>query len=200
MKPTPMQSSERVIPDTCTVFCLIWCLCTTSAALAQDDPFKLQVEVKQQGETFNTQASFRLPLTPCQAWNYIVDYDAAVHIPGVVSSKTTRLGPTKVRVERSLRETFLFFPIRMHTVIEFNETAGRGTDFVQVEGEARTHRGSWRLEPAPEGTVFRYQAISEPDSSIPMPVIRYFLDKRLRSSFAAMAQFGAQRVGTDCPS
>jgi len=194
-----MESPNRTIIDCCKAFCLTCCLWTTHSVLAQDDPYKLQVEVKQQGNTFNTQASFKLPLTPCQAWNYIVDYDAAIQIPGVVSSKTTRMGPVKTRVERSLRETFLFFPIRMRTVIEFTETAGKGTDFVQVEGEAKSHRGSWRLEPSTEGTVFRYQATSEPDSSIPMPVIRYFLDKRLRSSFAAMAQAGAQRSGTDCP-
>lgn len=171
----------------------------TTATWAQDDPFKLQVDVRQVGDAFNTQASFKLPLTVCQAWNYIVDYDAAVHIPGVASSKTTRMGPGKARVERSLRETFLFFPIRMRTVMEYTETVNKGTDFVQVEGESRSHRGSWRLESASDGTIFRYQAVSEPDSSIPMPVIRYFLDKRLRSSFAAMAQFGAQRANTDCP-
>lgn len=174
-----------------------WCAAGTT--WAQDDPFKLQVDVQQVGDTFATQASFKLPLTLCQAWNYIVDYDAATLIPGVVSSKTTRMGPGKVRVERSLRETFLFFPIRMHTVMEFTESARKGTDFVQIEGETKAHRGSWRLESAGDGTVFRYQAVSEPDSSIPMVVIRYFLDKRLRSSFAAMAQSGAQRASSDCP-
>jgi len=195
-----MTHSHRTTTEFCKTFGLVCGLLAAHMALAQDDPFKLQVEVRQSGDTFNTQASFKLPLTPCQAWNYIVDYDAAVQIPGVVSSKTTRMGPAKTRVERSLRETFLFFPIRMHTVIEFTETAGKGTDFVQIEGEAKSHRGSWRLEPSTDGTVFRYQATSEPDSSIPMPVIRYFLDKRLRSSFAAMAQVGAQRSGTSCPS
>jgi len=193
-----MNASHRV---TRSLFCLSMSLAAlgaSNAVQAQDDPFKLQVDVQQVGDTFNTQASFKLPLTMCQAWNYIVDYDAATQIPGVVSSKTTRMGPGKVRVERALRETFLFFPIRMRTVMEFTESARKGTDFVQIEGETKAHRGSWRLEHAGDGTVFRYQAVSEPDSSIPMAVIRYFLDKRLRSSFAAMAQSGAQRAGTDC--
>lgn len=183
-----------------TLQALILGLGTAGIAWAQDDPYKLQVNVQQVGDTFNTQASFKLPLSLCQAWSYITDYDAALHIPGVVASKTTRTGPAKVRVERDLRETILFFPIRMRTVMEFTETPRTGTEFVQVEGESKSHKGSWRLESTADGTIFRYQAVSEPDSSVPMAVIRYFLDKRLRSSFATMAQYGSQRAGTDCPS
>lgn len=167
-------------------------------ACAQDDAYGLKVDVQQVGNVFNTTASFKLPLTPCQAWGYIVDYDAAVNIPGVVSSRTTRMGDGKVRVERALQETILFFPIRMHTVIDFMEIAGKGTDFYQVEGETKSHRGSWRLQEMGDGTEFRYQAVSEPDSSLPMPIIRYFLDKRLKSSFAAMAQQGASRKSASC--
>ena len=180
-----------------------WCawglVCACAIAVAAED-YNLKVDVTQQGNVFQTQASFYLPLNLCQSYRYITDYDAALQIPGVVSSKTTPLGPGKVRVERGLRETFLLFPIRMRTVLDFTESAQKGTDFVQVEGESKSHKGSWRLEPASDGTVFHYQATSEPDSTIPMAVIRYFLDKRLRSSFAAMAQQGAQRAGTDCPS
>ena len=167
-------------------------------AHAQEEPYNLKVEVQQAGNVFNTRASFRLPLTLCQAWSYIVDYDAAVSIPGVISSKTTRLGLARARVERSLRETILFFPIRMHTVIDFTEIAGKGTDFYQVEGEAKSHQGSWRLEEMNDGTEFRYQATSEPDSSLPMSIIRYFLDKRLKSSFAAMAHHGATQKNANC--
>lgn len=178
---------------------MMGCLGLNGMASAQEDPFKLQVEVNQVGDVFDTQASFKLPLSACLAWHYIIDYDAATQIPGVTSSKTTRLSPNRVKVERSLRETFLFFPIRMRTVLEFTEIAGKGTDFIQTEGETKSHRGSWRLEPAHDGTVFKYRAVSEPDSALPMAVIRYFLDKRLKSSFAIMAQVGAQRASQDCP-
>lgn len=173
---------------------------STVTALAQEDPFRLQVDVQQVGNSFNTNASFVLPLSGCQAWNYLIDYDAAVNIPGVTSSTTTPLGPNRARVERALRETILFFSIRMRTVLEFTELPNKGTDFVQVEGETRSHRGSWRLEPAHNGTAFHYHAVSEPDSSLPMVVIRYFLDKRLKSSFATMAEQGVRRRTSTCPS
>lgn len=174
------------------------CIASPLSGWAQGDPFGLQLDVRQIGDAFDTQASFKVPLTLCQAWNTIVDYDAATQIPGVTSSKTTRLSPTRARVERQLRETFLFFPIRMRTVLEFTELPGKGTDFVQLEGETKSHRGSWRLEPGNDGTVFRYHAVSEPDSALPMPIIRYFLDKRLKGSFTLMAEQFAQKSNSDC--
>ena len=146
-------------------------LCLHSLPLrAQEDPYKLSVQVQQNGSTFETRASFQLPLSPCQAWSYITNYDAATHIPGVVSSKSTRQPDGHVRVERELKETILFFPIRMHTVLDFTETPAQSTRFVQVEGETKSHQGSWQLEPAGEETVFHYQAKSVPDTALPMPV------------------------------
>lgn len=172
------------------------------AARADEDPFEVKVEVNQKDNVFETHASFKLPLTLCQAWKYITDYDDATSVPGVISTKSTRLEGGRIRVERNLRDTILMFPIRMHTVMDFTEVAGKGTDFVQVEGEAKAHKGSWRLESTQaggrEGTTFRYHALSEPDSALPMAVIRFFLDKKLRGSFVAMAQEGAKRKTTAC--
>lgn len=156
-------------------------------------PYKLDVQVQQSNNTFETRASFQLPLSPCQAWSYLTNYDAATHIPGVVSSKTLRQSDGHIRVERELRETILLFPIRMHTVLEFTEIPLQGTQFIQLEGEAKSHHGSWHLEAVGDETVFRYHAISVPDTALPLSIIRYFLDKRLKGSFAAMAEHGARQ-------
>ena len=162
------------------------------------EAYRLQVDVRQQGSVFVTQASFRLPLSMCQAWRFITDYDSARLIPGIVESRNQRLSERTVRVERVMQDRILFFPIRMRSVIDYTEQPGQGTDFVQVEGDTRSYRGSWRLEPDGAATVFRYQAVSEPDSALPMGVIRYFINNRLTSSFAAMAQVGADRRQQAC--
>jgi len=112
----------------------------------------MKVDVVQQGAVFQTQASFYLPLNLCQSYRYITDYDAATNIPGVVSSTTTRLDPRKVRVERLLQERILFFPIKMRMVLEVTESPQQGTDFVQIIGEAKFYKGSWRLESDAKGT------------------------------------------------
>jgi hypothetical protein len=78
------------------------------------------------------------------------------------------------------------------------ELPNQGTDFVQISGEAKSYKGSWRLEPEGAGTVFKYRAESEPDSVFPKAVIEYFIKNRLNSSFEAMAKAGAQRAKQPC--
>lgn len=178
--------------------CFLCCLCGFASAWAHGEKFNLKLDVQQQGRTFVTNASFKLPLNFCQAWLYLTDYDAATNIPGIIASRTTPLGNNLFRVERSIKDSILFFPIRMNTVTEFKQLPEKGTDFVQIEGKAKSHRGSWRLEEQPDGTVYRYHAVSEPDSLLPMAVIKYFINNRLESSFAAMAENGAARKDIAC--
>jgi len=165
---------------------------------AQDTDVQLQVEVRQQDQTFVTQASYRLPLSMCQSWRFLTDYDSATKIPGIVESRSQRVSERVVLVERVMQDRILLIPIRMRTLIEYTELPGTGTDFVQIEGDSKSYRGSWRLVPDGGGTVFRYQAVSEPDSALPLGVIRYFVNNRLQSSFAAMARAGLARRQQGC--
>ena len=168
------------------------------AAFGQEVDFGMTLDVQQKDDAFVTQASFRLPLKMCQAWRFLIDYDSARNIPGVVESKSTRLADNKVRVERVLQDRILLFPIRMRTLMDFTELPNEGTDFVQIEGQSKSHKGSWRIQADGDVTVFRYSAVSQPDSALPMAVIRYFVSNRLRSSFTAMAQYGATRRDQAC--
>lgn len=169
-----------------------------SAALADSDDYQIKVDVVQQGDVFQTQASFYLPLNACQSYRYITDYDAATNIPGVMTSTTTRLDARKVRVERVLQERILFFPINMRMVLDVNELPNQGTDFVQISGQAKSYKGTWRLHTDAMGTLFKYRTESEPDSIFPKTVVEYFIKNRLKSSFEAMAKTGAARVKQPC--
>lgn len=178
-----------------------WCAwamaCVCAVAGAADD-YKIKVDVTQQGSVFHTQASFYLPLSVCQSYRYLIDYDAATSIPGVMASTTTRLDANKAQVERLLQERILFFPIKMRMVLQFTELPNQGTDFVQISGEAKSYKGMWRLESDGNGTLFKYRTESEPDSVFPQAVIEYFIKNRLSSSFEAMAKAGAQRAKQPC--
>ena len=178
-----------------------WVACTLALACAfvfASDDYKIKVDVTQQGNVFYTQASFYLPLSGCQSYRYLTDYDAATNIPGVVASTTTRLDARKARVERLLQERILFFPIKMRMVLEVTELPNQGTDFVQISGEAKSYKGAWRLEPEGGGTLFKYRTESEPDSFLPKAVIEYFIKNRLNSSFEVIAKAGAERVKQPC--
>jgi hypothetical protein len=124
--------------------------------------------VEQEG-LYKTNASFSLPLCLCQAYRYITDYDAAQSIPGVIASASTRLDNGKVRIERALQEHFLFFPVNFRMVLEMSEWPNKGTDFVQISGEAKSYIGFWRLEEQGGAAVFRYKAGSQPDAICPRP-------------------------------
>ena len=175
-----------------------WVLASVCLAASAAEDYQIKVDVTQQGDVFHTRASFFLPLSLCQSYRYLTDYDAATQIPGVVSSVTTRLEANRARVERVLQERILLFPIKMRMVMEVSELPNQGTDFVQISGEAKSYKGGWRLEPGSQGTWFKYRTESEPDSVFPKAVIEYFIKNRLNGSFEAMAKAGAQRAKQPC--
>lgn len=86
----------------------------------------------------------------------------------------------------------------MRMVLDVTELPHLGTDFVQISGEAKSYKGTWRLAAEGAGTVFQYRTESEPDSLLPQAVIEYFIKNRLNSSFEAMAKVGAQRAKQSC--
>lgn len=181
-------------------FCLFFSLTTfATLASAANNDYSLLVKVQQvEDRKFATQASFVLPLRHCQAWKYLVNYDSSAQIPGVVSAQTTRLNSNKVRVKLVMEEGILFFKVRMLSVIDFAESVDFGTDFVQISGDAKSFQGSWRIRPNVAGTLFEYRSIFQPDSALPMVVIKYFFDRRLRNSFAAIADIGAAQRHVEC--
>lgn len=178
------------------LFFLCWFFCISVHAGPED--FQIKINVVRQDSGFHTQASFFLPLNHCQSYRYLTDYDAATMIPGVVASTSTRLDARRVRVERLLQERILLFPIKMHMVLEVTELPNQGTDFVQISGQAKSYKGSWRLEPDVHGTWFRYRTESVPDSVMPKAVVEYFIKNRLRSSFEATAKAGSERRNQPC--
>lgn len=176
---------------------LLAALALSPAALAHPpaEDFGLKVQVQRKGDEFHTSAVFHVPLDKCQAYLFLIDYDASAQIPGVISSKVTRLASNKVKVELKLEERVLHFPIRMLSVLEITELPSYGTDFVQIKGEIQSFKGSWRLSEGENGTNYHYLAVAKPDSALPMFVIQYFIEHSLTERFAALAKLAAERGG-----
>ena len=83
-------------------------------ALAQDapNPYDLKLAIARTGDRFQVSASYEVPITVCEAFAFITDYEGAKSFPGVVDSKVlSRLG-NKVRVARLLEERILFMRLR----------------------------------------------------------------------------------------
>ena len=157
------------------------------------DRFNVQAKVTRQDDIFLFAASYQTPLTACQAYRYLTDYEAAKKVPGVTESKPTRISSNKVLVERSAEEKILFFTVKLHTLIEYTEHPIKGTEFTQIKGDSKRFSGKWFVEPNTLGSVIRYEGVLEPDSHLPMFVIKYFIENSLEDRFKIMAKLSAER-------
>ncbi len=158
-----------------------------------DNPHKVRAEVVRDSDTFLISASYYSPLSICQAYQYLIDYEAAAKVPGVIESKAIRQPNGKVLVERSAEEQIMFIKIKLHTLIEYTEYPLVGTEFVQIKGDSKRFTGKWTISPDAESTVIKYHGLLEPDSHVPMFILQYFIKNSLEDRFKVMAKLAAER-------
>lgn len=168
------------------------------AALAQDIaptptfPFDVKVSVERAGSIFQVQATYVAPVSECQAYAFLTDYESAKNIPGISESKIIQRNGPKVQVERIAEERVLLIPIYLRSLLEFSEVSERRLEFHQLEGHAKFYKGSWQLDPDKHGTRFTHLASFELETSIPLFLVQYFLENRATKRFEIMAERVAQ--------
>lgn len=167
-------------------------LISQSYAQESANPFDVQVSVAQIEGRFHIQASYAIPMSICNAFSFITDYEGAKNIPGILEVKIMSRVGNKVRVYRVIEEQALFFPIEMRSVTEYIETPHRSLVFEQINGDMKSYKGNWKLTLDKGKTSFKYEAWMEPDSVIPSAVIEYFMKNSTRSRFELMAQRASQ--------
>lgn len=163
-----------------------------SSKESSKDNFHVKAQVVQEGDAFIITASYQSPLNTCQAYHFLTDYEAAKKVPGVMDSKATRHSDHKVLVERWAEEKILFFTIKLHTLIEYTEYPMKGTEFVQIKGDSKRFSGHWFLVPNSNGTVIKYEGVLEPDSHLPMFILKHFIQNNLEDRFRFMAKMAAE--------
>lgn len=150
-----------------------------------------EVHVVRDGEGFQIRASIPVAVTRCEAYHFITDYESATAIPGILESKILSRHDNKAQVQRLVRESILFVPIKLRSIIEYTEIADKGVEFEQLQGDALQYRGSWMIESSTQGVEFRYSSRFVPNSAIPMFVIQYFISNRMKHQFSAIAKLVA---------
>ena len=177
-------------------FCLLILLFSVAYArfvLAAQSPFDMKVVVDRVGANFHVYASYVVPVNECQAYAFLTDYEAAKNIPGISESRVINRIAKKVQVERVAEERVLFIPIYLRSLLEFSEVSDKRLEFMQLEGHAKSYRGSWVIEPDKNGTRFIHQANFELETSIPLFLIQYFLENSATRRFEIMAERAAQQ-------
>lgn len=162
-------------------------------ALAQEasTPFDLRVGVTKLGDRFQVIASYEVPITVCEAFSFITDYEGIKNLPGVVDSKVLSRTGNKVRVARLLEERILFIPFEMRSELEYVEVPNKALFFEQLSGDTKYYKGSWRLLPEKDSTIFKYDAQVEPSSLVPSVVIEFFIKNVVRRQFESMAEMAS---------
>ena len=159
-------------------------------ALAQEssNAYDLKVAVTRAGDRFQVNASYEVPITLCEAFAFITDYEGAKNLPGIVDSKVLSRSGNKVKVTRLLEERILFIPFEMRSELEYVEIPNKALLFEQFSGDTKYYKGSWRLLPEKDFTTFKYDAQIEPNSLVPSAVIEFFIKNILRRQFESMAE------------
>lgn len=159
-------------------------------ALAQESSsaYDLKVAVTRAGDRFQVNASYEVPITPCEAFAFITDYEGAKNLPGIVDSRVISRSGNRVRVARLLEERILFISFEMRSELEYLEIPNKALLFEQLNGDTKYYKGSWRLFPEKNVTTFKYDAQVEPNSLVPSVVIEFFIKNGLRQQFESMAE------------
>jgi len=156
----------------------------------------LMVNTSPTQDGFNINGGFTVPLSQCQSYHLLTDYDLEQEMPGVKMIKHTRLSGRRVQLQRELEERVLFLPVQISSVIEITEKPYRGMDFVQISGSAKSYTGQWRLHTVENGTRFVYKAHTEPGTLFPDAIARQVVEDSLRKNFTAMVEIAHRRLSS----
>ena len=167
---------------------LIWSVTFACSTVAAQPPFDLKVTIERSGANFLVHASYVVPVSECHAYAFLTDYEAAKNILGIIESRVINRNANKVKVERVAEERVLFIPIYLRSLLEFSEISDKRLEFIQLEGDAKSYKGSWVIESDKNGTRFVHQASFELETSIPLFIIQYFLENSARKRFEIMAE------------
>ncbi|MDD4978613.1 MAG: SRPBCC family protein [Gallionella sp.] len=182
------------------LYCLGLLLAYATLACASTPYPGLKVGVQRTGTVYTLSASFDTPLSPCAAYQYLTDYEAAKKLPGVVSSTAVRESAHEVKVDRTADEQVLFFHVRLHSIMRYTEQAMDHISFTQISGDSKSFQGDWRIIPSTQGSTLNFLGSWEPDSYLPNFVIDHFAENNLLDKFSAVAKLAESRRDVASPS
>lgn len=172
----------------CFLFLALTILSFGAYAEESINPYNVLVGTRAIDGRIQIEASYTVPINICNAFAFITAYEGAKNIPGILESKVISRFGNKVRVYRVIEEQILFFPIELKSTIEYTEVPNRLVTFEQISGDIKLYKGSWKLLPEKDSTMFKYESLLEPYSLIPAGVIEYFIKNSLKERFEIMAQ------------
>jgi ribosome-associated toxin RatA of RatAB toxin-antitoxin module len=152
------------------------------------------VKVSDQEGTLVLNISYRVPVSPREAWEVLTDFENMPHfIPNVESSTILQRTEKTMQVEQKGSISLGILPIHYESK--------RQIDIVPYHSiRSHTLSGNTRLEsimvltPAGKGTLLSYHATAVPDLPIPNSLVSSYMSGMLENQFKAMGQEMVRRA------
>lgn len=183
-------------------------LCLTIFLLLSSPPVSAQadatpvVAVEREDPLFKVHASVILPLTTCNAYRLLTDYESLTsYIPGMLQIRYKRISPTRVDIWQQGEVEVLFFRVKLAASLEMEESPERRIVFNQTGGDLKSYSGEWSLLRTQEGTKVSYEALItlKPEYFIPAFLAQSVLEKEVRKRFEALAKEASKRGNKAAP-
>lgn len=160
------------------------------------DLYRLRTEVVHEDKSYHLNISYEVPLTACQAFNFLTDYEGAKNIKGVLDSKVITRDGNKVIVERTIEEKIFFFDVKQRSVLEMTELPNLGIDYFQVKGDNKYYQGAWRIFSNGHTSRLEYKSVFEPNTIVPDFLVEYFIKNNINDRFLIMAQAAEKSISS----
>lgn len=155
------------------------------------------IHIDSQGNTLVLNISYRVPVSPREAWAVLTDFENMPgFIPNLESSKVLQRNGRALQVEQKGSVRLGLLPIQYESI--------RQVDVVPYQSiRSHTLSGNTHLEsvmvltPAGEGTLLTYHATAVPDLPVPNSLVTSYLSSMLESQFKAMRVEMVRRAQLD---
>lgn len=150
----------------------------------------IEVQVEQpQGRQRRLSARIQIPYSAEQIWQILTDYEQlADFIPNLSQSRRLSEANGKTRIEQVGAQSFLKLKFCARVVLDMVEQFPNALNFQMVEGDFKEFFGSWRLQPAEQGTTLEYTLTVLPPRTMPIALIERRLKQDLAVNLRAIAQ------------
>ena len=145
---------------------------------------------KEKGAKRQVDVQMMIPHPIEQVWQLITDYDKLAElIPNLAYCRQVRQSATSKQLEMIGTCRILNFGFSIRLVLAAIESAPYQIETQLIEGDLRSYRGVWDLEPQPDGsTVLSYSAELVPKPGIPVALLERQIQVLLPTNFLAIRQ------------
>lgn len=146
------------------------------------------VSVKDEDGTLQLNISYRVPVSPREAWSVLTDFDhMANFVPNLESSQVTQRSSKSLQIEQRGSISLGMIPIHYESKRQIELTPYKMIRSHSLSGNTRLD-SIMVLTPIGKDTLLAYRATAVPDLPVPSSMVGSYMGEMLENQFKAMGQ------------